>query len=259
MRSDHLETEGVAMRGKSLSHAGLTATIGILAVLTCVLLLASATVSKGASSYDYTWTDDFDSSSLDPRWSWVNEDPTQWSLSAHPGFLRIMTHSGGVGDKNLLLQSAPTGEFEIQTRVIFTPANNFQIAGLVLYQDNDNYLMLGRAYCDAPPPACVGNGIYFDHVEGGSFIGSNFATSTTAQSEAYLRVVRQGTAYSGYYSEDGISWALIGTHTPNGAIVLSRLGLTAAQGAPEIPADFDFFRLDADYEKVFLPVVLKNY
>ena len=212
-----------------------------------------------APAYDYPWTDDFKSSSLDPLWSWMNEDASQWSLIAYPRYiLRIMTHSGGVGDKNLLLRSVPTGDFEIRTRVIFTPTNNFQIAGLVLYQGND-YLMLGRAYCDTPPPTCVGNGIYFNRVEGGSFVGSNFATSTTTQGEVYLRVIREGTTYSGFYSEDGTSWTLIGRHTPSGAIPLSRVGLTAAQGTPEIPADFNCFRLDANYRKVFLPLVVKNY
>ena len=171
-----------------------------------------------------------------------------------------MTHSGGVGDKNLLLRSAPTGDFEIRMRVIFTPTNNFQIAGLVLYQDNNDYLMLGRSHCDTSVPACVGDGIYFHRVEEGSFVGSNFTTSTTTQGEVYLRVIREDTTYSGFYSEDGTSWTLIGRHTPSGGILLSRVGLTAAQGTPEIPADFNCFRLDANYRKeVFLPLVVKNY
>lgn len=220
-----------------------------------------------APAYDYTWTDDFKNPSVDglgsleSLWSWINEDASQWSLIGYPYyFLRIMTHSGGVGDKNLLLRNLPTGDFEIRTRVTFRPTNNFQIAGLVLYQDNNNYLMLGRAYCDTPPPTCVGNGIYFHRVEGGSSIGSNFATPTTTQGEVYLRVVREGTTYSGFYSEDGTSWTLIGTHTPSDAILLSRVGLTAAQGTPEIPADFNCFRLDANHPKLFfLPLVVKNY
>ncbi len=247
------------MKAKSLPRAGLTTVISMLILLAFVLPLANATRSVTASPYSYTWTDNFDSSLLHPFWSWVNEDPTRWSLIERPGFLRIMTHSGRVGDKNLLLQNTPTGDFEISTRVIFTPTNNFHIAGLVLYQDTNNYLILGRAYCNVAPPACRGNAIYFDRVEGRSFVGSNFATSTTSQGEAYLRVVREGITYSGYYSEDGTSWTLIGRHTPSSAIVLSKVGLNAAQGAPEIPAEFDFFRLSANYRKVFLPVMVKNY
>jgi len=183
----------------------------------------------------YTWLDDFSSTTLNNRWSWLNEDPSQWSLNAHAGFLRIMTDSGYVGDKNLLFQGAPTGDFEIRARVIFTPTSNFQIAGLVLYQNSGNYLLLGRAYCDAAPPGCAGNAIYFDRVESGNFVGSNFVTPTTRQGEANLRVVRQGTTYSGYYSEDGTDWTLIGRHTPSATIALSKIGLTTAQGATMPP------------------------
>ncbi|MGD8968762.1 MAG: hypothetical protein PVI07_14750, partial [Anaerolineae bacterium] len=42
-----------------------------------------------------TWSDDFSSLSLGPTWSWVREDPTHWSLTQHPGFLRMTTQQGG--------------------------------------------------------------------------------------------------------------------------------------------------------------------
>jgi beta-xylosidase len=203
-------------------------------------------------------TDQFDSTTLDDRWAWINENPSQWSLTANPGSLRIMTHAGAVGTENLLVQTAPHGDFEISTRAVFTPTSNFQIAGLALYQDVNNYMMLGRAYCNSAPPACVGNGIYFDYVEGGTFTGVNFATTTARQGEAHLRVVREDTAYSGYYSEDGVGWKLIGRHTPSNAVALSMVGVTAAQGTPAIAADFDMFQLSTGFY-VFAPLALRNH
>jgi beta-xylosidase len=190
--------------------------------------------------------DDFSGTMLDPLWSWVNEDASQWSLTARPGFLRIMTHNGPVGAKNLLLQTAPRGDYAFTTRLSFWPTQNYQFAGLVLWQDADNYLMLGRAYCDSPPPVCVGNGIYFDHIEADTYVGDNFSTSTIGQAEAYLRVIRRGSSYSGYYSEDGLNWTSIGSHTPSAGIELSSIGLTAAQDQHDIqiPADFDFFHME---------------
>jgi len=154
-----------------------------------------------------------------------------------------MTHSGAAGQKNLLFQNALTQDFELRTRVTFAPTSNYQIAGLVIYQDTNNYLMLGRAYCDAVPPTCLGNAIYFERIEGGAAVGGNFATSTASQDEVYLRIVRRDTTYSGYYSEDGDSWTLVGNHISSGATELSRVGLTAAQDLDDmrIPADFDFF------------------
>ena len=213
-------------------------------------------------TFDLSRTDDFISTTLDSRWSWTNEDPTHWSLTARPGFLRITTQ-GGLGTGNLLLQDAPKGDFDIRTRMIFTPTNNFHYAGLVIYQDSNNFLILGRAFCGFSPPACVnGNGIYFDRTEGGAASGGNFATSTDKVGEAHLRVIRKGNAYSAYYSEDGVTWILIGKHTLGGVTTPTQVGLAAHNNTliiPELPADFDFFTVLRNSEKVFLPVVMKNY
>lgn len=79
-----------------------------------------------------------------------------------PGFLRITTTEQ---NSNTLVQTAPPGDFEIQTRVFITPTENFQQAGLHVALDDENQLSLTRAYCGHP--TCVGNGIYYDITEGG--------------------------------------------------------------------------------------------
>jgi beta-xylosidase len=190
--------------------------------------------------------DDFSRPTLEPMWSWVNEDPADWSLSARPGFLRLMTHPAWVWTENLLLTDAPEGDVTVTTRVLFRPTRNFQSARLVFYQDEENFLQLGRGYCDLGPP-CVGNGITFDLMEGGELVGGNFATSTANEGEAYLQVKRQGATYSGYYSEDGIAWTLIGSHTASAGADLSRVGVGVGgdRDNTRIPADFDFFELRA--------------
>jgi len=203
----------------------------------------------------HRFTDPFDDRTLDSRWSWVNENPSQWSLTENPGYLRIMTNDGGVDAENLLIHEPPYGDFMITTREVFTPTNNFQIAGLIAKKDADNQMLLGRALCDLPIDACVGNGIYFDFIEG-CVPGSNFATSTDWQGEAYLRLVREGSTYSGFYSQNNAHWTLIGRHESLTNFQLVSIGLGAGQGLPAIPADFDFFRLDANWFD-FVPLVLK--
>jgi beta-xylosidase len=230
----------------------ITAALGVAGLMLATLSLAGAAPVAPAVS---TWTDNFDASSLDGRWSWTNEDPTHWSLTARPGFLRINTQQES---RNLLLQNAPAGDFQIQTRVLFTPTENFQQAGLLVYQDDANQLALIRAFCGRAPPACVGNGIYFDGVAGGIPVANNFPTTTTAQGEAYLRLTRTGSVYTGSVSTDGESWTLVGTHTAS--YTATRIGLSARSFivAAEIPADFDFFRLDDNSHQVLLPLVIKT-
>ena len=185
--------------------------------------------------------DDFSAATLDARWWWVNPDPAKWSLTARPGFLRILTSSESVAGKNLALQNAPTGDYTVQTRLLFTPTTNYQKAGIVVYRDNANYLVLARQYCNEPAPTCVGNGIYFDRMEGGTGVGSNYALSTTKTGEAYLRIVKRGGTYTAYYSENGSTWTLVGAHTMG--VALPYVGLTAVRDLldAQIPADFDYF------------------
>ena len=231
----------------------------VLAVgATAMLLTTLSAIAATATASSVAWTDDFSSASLDGRWSWIREDPTHWSLTARPGFLRLTTQQTFSNVNNLLVQNAPVSDYELQTRVVFTPTEDFQIAGLMAYQDDNNALTLGRAFCDIPPPTCVGNGIYFDRVEGGALVGGNFGMTTTVQGNAYLRMLRHGNVYTGYVSTDGANWILVGVHTVT--ITPTQIGLKAsnqAQGATEIPADFDFFTIIDASQRLYLPLILK--
>lgn len=190
---------------------------------------------------------------LEPGWIWLNEDRFTWNMSEKPGFLRINLSNKGLLDQpeNILLRNAPVGDFEITTRVLFTPYSNFQFAGLLVYQDEEHALQYGRAMCYLPsiPGNCVGNGLYYDHIdvdrgdEWGS-LGDNFPTSTVKTSEAYLRIVREGRTYTAFYSDDGANWQTIGRHESD--VFPFYVGLIASQ-AYEQPAnaDFDYFTLEA--------------
>ncbi len=170
----------------------ITIISAMIFAISVVILLATALSANAApmAASSIMWTDDFSSSSLDGHWSWIREVPTHWSLSAMPGFLRITTQRTFSNFNNILVRNLPVGNYEIQTRVNFTPTENYQIAGLLIYEDDNNFLILGRAYCDTPPPDCVGNGIYYDYVEAGTFIGNNFSMTTTSQGVAYLKLIR---------------------------------------------------------------------
>lgn len=200
-------------------------------------------------------TDNFNSSTLDSSWFWINEDPAFWSLTSNPGFMKIITGPGAHYAKNLLLKSAPFGEFALTTPVQFQPVSNYQIAGLVIYKDNINTMVFGRAYCNSSQPVCVGNGIYFDFTDAGNFEG-NFATSVAETDIAYLKLIRQNSMYSAYYSGDGIAWILIGRH--DSPVVHPYIGLTASQsftGNP-VSAYFDYFTVDKPFE-LYLPSTYK--
>jgi len=104
----------------------------------------------------------------------------------------------------------------------------------------------------------VGNGIYFYHEVQGTPIGSSFPTTTTAPDEVYLRLVRDGEVYTGYVSEDGVDWTMLGQHTVSAGFMPAKIGLFAASGtqqAAEIPSDFDFFCVNDESITTATPTV----
>ena len=204
--------------------------------------------------------DEFDGS-LAEGWHWVNENPEKWNLTEQPGFLRIYNSPFVVGGENLLLRPVAQGDFMIKTRLLFEPDTNFQFAGLVIWQDENNFLQLGRAFCDIPD-VCVGNGIYFDKILGGNFTDSNFATSVGNPSDILLRLERRGDMVRGFYSlDEGITWYEIGMHWIPSDFQVNGVGLTSSQdhNTPDwdIPADFDFFEITEGWG--FLPEGFHDY
>jgi len=163
-----------------------------------------------------------------------------WSLDSEPGNLRIVL-TGDHPPRNLLVRDVTHQNFQIMTHVRFKPTSNYQFAGLLVYQDDETMLALGRAYCDTQN-VCVGNGIYFDAYQNGQFLGKNFGTDTQIKDEAYLRMDKNGLKFTGYYSENGTNWMMIGEHEVS--IIDPRVGLITANSViVGMTALFDYFTL----------------
>ena len=207
------------------------------------LLQPSTEIPPTATVVDPNYfRDDFDTN-LAAGWQWLRENPDNWSLTAVPGALQINVDGGQVSDEtitNLLLRPAPAGNFQIETKVTFSPKANFQFAGLIIYESPPNLIQAGRAFCDLPD-VCVGDGLYVDYYNNGSFVTPNFAAPYT-ESEVYLRLIRQGDTYTFQSSSDGSEWILRGgtVSTMNPL----QIGLAAGQNTTGlIPALFDYFEV----------------
>jgi formylglycine-generating enzyme required for sulfatase activity len=217
-------------------------------------LAAGGQAAVSSVSLSFDWFDDFDGPPLDSRWSWMNEDPTHWSLTERPGFLRIITQQQ---NSNWLVQDAPVGDYAVQTHLFIEPTENFQQAGIGIYLDGDNWLMLTRAYCGYGAP-CVGNGIYLDVLDNGVF--SNYVVATTVLDEVWLKIHREGHVYHAVASENGADWIEVGN--PEVGFTPTKIGLRAGnngQPAGEIPADFDYFALSDFSYRVSLPLAVRAY
>ena len=181
--------------------------------------------------------DDFDGS-IDPGWTVQNINKTT-GLSNNPGWLELIAKSP-VGAKNYLLRPIPEGNFDLETKLIFEPVANYQIAGLIIYYNASNFVQFGRAFVNG------NDGFYMDNVKSGNFNGDNFATAVPGTDTVFLRLRRQDDTYTSFFSEDGSHWIKIGEHTST--IKPKSVGLMAGQSTSgSRPAQFDYFVINKIY------------
>jgi len=205
--------------------------------------ISAPTVTPQPTTDPYFFRDDFDAS-LDPQWSWIRERPRDWSLTNSPGSLQINVDHGYVAahnSPNLLLRPAPPEDFQIETRIDFRPEINFQFAGLIVYESDSNFIQAGRAYCDAS--GCIGEGLYMDYYRKGIQAGTNFGQTFTEIDPVFLRLNRNGDAYTFEASIDRKVWFLVGGYTSD--INPLQVGLVAGQALQGniIPATFEYFEV----------------
>ncbi|MBK9604324.1 MAG: hypothetical protein IPO36_21200 [Anaerolineales bacterium] len=189
--------------------------------------------------------DDFEGP-LNDNWQWTHENSEQWKLTDN-GWLEIMVSYGIINNSNmdnLLLRQAPTGNFELETRLKFSPTEASQMAGLLIYENNSNYAEFVHGVCLTS--SCIGDEFHFDQMTRGSFIEENFATTAFNTDTVYLRLRFEGDTFTAYASENGTEWKLIGTHPKK--IQPLFIGLFAGGSFDRsalIPAQFDYFAVNA--------------
>jgi beta-xylosidase len=200
----------------------------------------AATLPPATNSPQAGFTDDFNGPRLDSRWQWVRERPANWSLKDRPGFLSITTESGDLwgnhnSNKNMLLTDAVGADFTITTRIEFSPTANHQQAGLVIYQNDDNYIRLTNVYSD-------GNKLQLVYEKTAGPIYQEMNTNNSRS--MYLRLTKKGVAYTGFYSFDGKQYNFIFTY--NGTLENKlKVGLIAFDdiATNAVTARFDNFSL----------------
>ncbi|HEY0826583.1 MAG TPA: DUF1349 domain-containing protein [Bacilli bacterium] len=209
-----------------------------------IALNGQITATSINADFDYfhvNQIDFFSSSTLNNAWSWVRQDSTHWSLSALSGYMRITTQTGDLhtttnNAKNLLLQTAPGTDFKAYTTLTFDPTQDYHHAGIIVYQDDGNYIKLVKIHAGSKR-------IEIAKEINGSFTPTNVAapTGTTVQ----LRLDRVGTTYTAYYSTDGTNWTQVGSFTSIN-FKAPKVGFLAINGSniiSEKTADFDHFTI----------------
>jgi beta-xylosidase len=84
-------------------------------------------------------SDEFNSAQLGPQWEWNhNPDDAHWSLTARPGFLRLIpTRADGLLDaRNTLTESMQDNCFDLTTRIDLSRMTSGTSAGLAMFEED---------------------------------------------------------------------------------------------------------------------------
>ncbi|WP_193605190.1 alpha-L-arabinofuranosidase C-terminal domain-containing protein [Nocardioides dongkuii] len=221
--------------------AALTAVTTLLGA--GVVVVATTVAPAAAAAEPVTWTDTFDGAELDARWEVVNPEPS--ALAVAGGSLRL---EGQLGDtyqttntaKNVVMLDVPAGDFTATADVSAAVAKVYQGAGLIAWQDMDNYVRSGLTYVGTLAPSGVA--IENDVESGGVFSAVSF-TDRPGSSAERLRLQRTGdTITTSYWT--GAAWATAGSTEV--AFDTTQVGLyaLAAQDGSTLPAAFDSFTIE---------------
>lgn len=133
------------------------------------------------------------------------------------------------------------GDFEVETRVKFSPSQDYQGAGILIFRNDNNYLRLERAFGGAGGGE---SGIRFDLRE--DEVYEPLATPDkfpSVASEVELKFRRVGKDFTAFWREAGkTEWIEVGKVT-NSYPETVQIGLIGVSTADEITAEFSYIKL----------------
>lgn len=192
-------------------------------------------------------SDNFNGTTLSKQWTWVRQ-PAAATYSVGGGKLSWETQSGDLHPPatdlaSVLTEPAPSGDYVVETRVsVSVPAegccHNYVQGGLVIYNDDGNYLKLSSASIWNTRQTEWGKNVQPVPV---GYPGYGNAVVGPVGNSTYLRIVKQGQRFTAYTSLHGTSWDKGGTWTQT-TTSHTRIGLIS-MGGTGFTSTFDYVRV----------------
>ncbi len=172
----------------------------------------------------------------------------------HPGRLRVPVSPGDIWQtfdtsRNTLLRNLPTNWVSARLALTFAPTQNTEQVGLLIYQDDDNYVSVGRAYNNGQVVTLVNE-------LGRNAVIVGVVGVSPAYTNLYLRMDRDMTTgnIQGLYSIDGINWDSLGQTWQT--LINPKVGFFAG-GATQANINADLERLEIITADELPPSVLR--
>ncbi len=190
-----------------------------------LLIISLNSINSQTTHYNFTYSSR--SSLLSDGWDFIavsstggsrNTEQTSGAVVSydqvtHPGVIRIPTDAGDLwawlnNTRNSLFRSLPSGWTSIRLKLrSFAPTQDYQQAGLVVYQNDNNYVQIMRIHEGV-------NSITMAREVNGNAENVH-SVSVSATSNLHFRLDRNTTSglITSYYSLNGTDWVQVGSVT----------------------------------------------
>ncbi|NQX60115.1 PA14 domain-containing protein [Paenibacillus qinlingensis] len=188
-------------------------------------------------------TDSFDSTTLAPAWTIFRPDSSKWSLTANPGSLRLQSLAGDMfgnsnASKNVFLQNAPVGDFVITTKITGSVNKNYEQGGLLVWQDEDNYVRIGHVW---DTTGATGKNLESAFEKNAVYTKASNVAKHPGTDSVYLMIAKVGNVYTTSFW-NGTAWQQAADPmTVNLSNVKVGFYAMSATDGTSIPVDVDYF------------------
>jgi len=220
----------------------------VIGIAALALMLAG-----GAGAAATFFSDDFNGSALNSVWTVINKNSDSSISLTGTGYLRINASPKNSGSDYYnssnynaprILQSISGIGFGyggiIETKMFFSPADNYQGAGILLCSDDN-----------PDSNTCIRSAERaFYPLSGGSVVRSRGTYVGYTNSTTYFRLMKDGTRGKGWFSSNGVDW-ILNSEGPVMMPVIKYVGLFAIRQ----PWDGDtnvYSRADFDYINIIV-------
>ncbi len=188
----------------------------------------------------------FDQKTMPAGWEKIgSEAANSEDFDAGEGVLKLKIPSGtdlyGAKQNAPRLLKAISGDFEIETKLKFDPKNSYQGAGILVWNDDKNYLRFERGFGGVDGGE---SGVRLDKSVDGVYSSiSGTENSPTETPEIELKLIRKGQEFTAFMREniDG-EWKEVGIFTSNYPETV-KVGIVGVSTADEIIAEFKYIRI----------------
>lgn len=180
-------------------------------------------------------------------WQIERDNKANWSVDEH-GALKLTTEAGAIWSgttntvKNVIHREAGKENFTLTGKMNYIPGADYAEAGIILYVDDDNYTMVNRKAHSG-----YGGRIFSMTTE----INGNPKESPAEHCipdqvesrDIYLKLVKEGNSYSGYYSTDNENWNAVWENQILEFSETPDIGVIGYNGGVAV---FDYLELDGE-------------